>query len=91
MRLEQLVHRIVTDSEFAASVMEDPEALRHRADIDISEGELQALQSALAARKQKKNTPLGHTWYEAMLGKQSGTDLLQYHTWYESQLEAESP
>lgn len=90
MRLEQVVHRIATDSEFAASVMEDLEAALHRADIDVSEGELEALRSALETRKQQKNGSANHTWYEAALGKESGKDLPQNHTWYESQLGAET-
>lgn len=89
MRLEHVVHRIATDSEFAASVAEDPAAALHRADIDLQEGEIQALLAALQSRKDQKNGPVGRTWFETRLERDLGSDQLQGRTWFEEQLEAE--
>ncbi len=90
MGLEQVIHRIATDSEFAAAVCQDPTAALHRADIDLSEGELQALVAALQAREDRKNLQAGHTWYESATNVERSQDPLQGHTWYESHLRAES-
>lgn len=91
MRLEQVVDRIANDSEFAAAVAHNPGAALHRADIDLTEGELQALRAALLARKeQKPNGPIGHTWYESRLEDHPGDDQLRGHTWYEAQLGTET-
>lgn len=84
MKLEQVVHRIATDSEFAAAVAQDPAATLHRADIDLSEGEFQALLSALQARQDKQNQPVGRTWYEAAQSAGRRDDQLQGRTWYEA-------
>jgi len=86
MRLEHVVHRIATDSEFAASVAEDPAAALHRADIDLRKGESQALLAALRARTGQKNGPNGRTWFETRLGRDLGRDQLQGRTWFETRL-----
>lgn len=86
MSLEQVVYRIVTDSKFAASMNSNPEAALHRSDIDLSEGERQALLAALEARKEQKNGPIGRTWLESRLGDDPGKDQLQGRTWLESRL-----
>lgn len=84
MKLAQVVHRIATDSEFAAAVNRDPAAALHRADIDLSEGELRALVAALQARERQQDGPVGRTWYEAALGSDRRNDQLHGRTWYEA-------
>ena len=80
MTLEQVVHRIATDSAFSAAFRADPEATLRREGVSLGQQEVQALASALL----DKNGPkAGFPWYESQLDRgkpQAG------FPWYEAQV-----
>jgi hypothetical protein len=88
MSLEQVVHRIATDSAFAASVKADAASAVHRAGIELNEGELEALKIALD--EIEKNGPANIIWYESQLSEYLDQDQIQAIIWYESQLGSEA-
>ena len=80
MTLEQVVHRIVTDTAFAAAMQADPEATLSKEGVNLERGEVQALAAAL----QNKNEPkAGFPWFESQLD--SGKPQAGF-PWFEAQL-----
>ncbi len=80
MTLEQVVHRIATDSAFAAAFRADPEAALRLEGVSLERGEVQALAAALQNQNQPK---AGFPWFESQLDRgkpQAG------FPWFEAQL-----
>jgi hypothetical protein len=80
MTLEQVVHRIATDSAFAAAMQADPEATLSKEGVNLEQGEVQALAAAL----QDKNEPkAGIPWFESQLDQKKPQAGIP---WFEAQL-----
>ncbi len=83
MTLEQVVHRIATDSAFAAAVRVDPEAALRKERVILDLEELRALMAAL---DRNKGANAGMPWYESQLQRDPGKDPNPGMPWYEAQL-----
>ena len=80
MTLEQVVHRIATDSAFSAAFRADPEATLREEGVQLEPTEVRAIISAL---NQQKTQNAAFPWYESQLDRgkpQAG------FPWYEVQL-----
>ncbi|MGH2619923.1 MAG: hypothetical protein ACRDHG_05055 [Anaerolineales bacterium] len=86
MTLEQVVHRIATDSAFAASVREDPEATLKGEVPGLNPSELRSLMAALKANATQKASSAALPWYESQLGRNAGKKPHAGLPWYEAQL-----
>lgn len=80
MTLEQVVHRIATDSAFAAAFRADPEGIFRQEGTQLSHEEVRAIATAL---DQRKNPKADIPWFESQLDRgkpQAGIP------WFEGQL-----
>ena len=80
MTLEQVVHRVATDSAFSAAFRAHPEATLRKEGVSLERGEVQALAAAL----QDKNEPkAGIPWFESQLDQKKPQAGIP---WFEAQL-----
>ena len=80
MTLEQVVHRVATDSAFSAAFRADPQATLRQEGVSLEHGEVQALTAAL---KHMNAPQAGIPWFESQLDHnkpQAGIP------WFEAQL-----
>jgi hypothetical protein len=86
MTLEQVVHRIATDSEFAASVREYPEATLMGEGAELNPAEIRALMAALKVDETQKTPSAALPWFESQLGSNPDNRPQAALPWFEAQL-----
>ena len=86
MTLEQVVHRIATDSAFAAAVRVDPEAALRKERVILELEELRALMAAMKTSEPNNRPNAGWPWYESQLHRDPAKDPNAGWPWYEVQL-----
>ncbi len=82
MTLEQVVHRIATDSAFAAAFRADSEATLRKERVILEPEELRALMAAL---EPKKTPSADIPWYVSQISRVKPQAEIP---WYEAQLNA---
>ena len=80
MTLEQVVHRVATDSAFSAAFRADPEAALRKEGVHLDSGEIRAISTAL----NQQNAPNADIpWFESQLDRgKPQADI----PWFEAQL-----
>ncbi|HLF37672.1 MAG TPA: hypothetical protein VI520_07040 [Anaerolineales bacterium] len=86
MTLEQVVHRIATDSAFAASVREYPEAALKGEAPELSSSEIRSLMAALTADETQKAPGAALPWFESQLASNPDNRPQTALPWFEAQL-----
>lgn len=75
MKLEQIVHRVATDADFAAAARRDLEGTLAREGIEVAPAELAALQAALRGASEEAIRPSGagslDVWHSPQFEPQS--------------------
>ena len=80
MTLEQVVHRIATDSAFSAAFRTDPDATLREEGVQLDQGEVRAIFSAL---NQQKTQNAAIPWFESQLNRGKPQAAIP---WFEAQL-----
>ena len=86
MTLEQVVHRIATDSAFAAAMHADPEAALRKEGARLDHGEFEALLAALRDRPGDRPNS-SKPWYETQLAHRPNDGPIPSKPWYEVQFD----